>query len=74
MAGTFDHPKPVGLIRKILEITTREEDLVLDFFSGASTTADAMLRLNRDDGGSRNSVLVELRNRLRKRSILPSPK
>jgi adenine-specific DNA-methyltransferase len=60
MAGTFDHPKPVGLIRKILEITTREEDLVLDFFSGASTTADAMLRLNHDDGGSRNFILVQL--------------
>jgi len=60
MAGTFDHPKPVGLIRKILEITTREDDLILDFFSGASTTADAMLRLNHDDGGSRNFILAQL--------------
>ena len=60
LGGTFDHPKPTGLIRKVLEISTLEDDLVLDFFSGASTTADAVLQLNRDDGGSRNFIMVQL--------------
>lgn len=60
LGGVFDHPKPVGLIRKILEITTREDDLVLDFFSGACTTAEAVIRLNRDDGGTRNFIMVQL--------------
>lgn len=60
LGGYFDHPKPIGLIRKILEITTSEEDLVVDFFAGASTTAHAVLELNRDDGASRNFVMVQL--------------
>jgi adenine-specific DNA-methyltransferase len=60
LGGTFDHPKPVGLITKLLEITTSSDDLVLDFFSGASTTAHAVLQLNHDDGGSRNFIMVQL--------------
>jgi adenine-specific DNA-methyltransferase len=60
LGAYFDHPKPIGLIRKILEITTSEEDLVVDFFAGSSTTAHAVLELNRDDGASRNFVMVQL--------------
>jgi adenine-specific DNA-methyltransferase len=60
LGGTFDHPKPVGLVKKVLEITTKADDLVLDFFSGASTTADAVMQLNREDGGERNFIMVQL--------------
>jgi len=60
MAGIFDHPKPVGLVKKILEITTSPDDLILDFFSGASTTADAVMQLNKEDSGDRNFILVQL--------------
>lgn len=56
----FDTPKPVGLIRRMLEITTGKDDLVVDFFSGSGTTAQAVLELNASDGGSRRYILVQL--------------
>ena len=57
----FDFPKPTGLIRKLAEIATQSDDLVLDFFAGSGTTAHAILELNReeDDNGNRRYALVE---------------
>ena len=56
----FDYPKPVRLLKKIIQIGTHENSLVLDFFSGSATTAHAMMRLNFEDNGNRKFILVQL--------------
>ena len=56
----FDGPKPVGLIRRCLEIATAADNIVLDFFAGSGTTAHAVLDLNAQDGGNLKFVLVQL--------------
>ena len=60
--GVFDNPKPTGLIKRILQLSTSpsDEDIVLDFFAGSCTTADAVLDLNQEDGGNRKFVCVQL--------------
>lgn len=55
-----DTPKPVELIKRILQISSSGDDLVADFFAGAGTTAQAVLELNREDGGRRSLIAVEL--------------
>lgn len=61
----FDTPKPVRLIRRILELGTSGDgdDIVLDFFAGSGSTAAAVLQANAEDGGSRRFVLVNLPER-----------
>lgn len=56
----FDYPKPTEVIKKILEIGTNSNDLILDFFSGSSTTAHAVMQLNAEDGGSRKFIMIQL--------------
>ncbi len=56
----FDTPKPVRLIRRMLELTTDPDSIVLDFFAGSGTTAEAVLQLNHDDGGNRRFIVVQL--------------
>lgn len=58
----FDTPKPVRLIQRIVQIATNEGDLVLDFFSGSATTAQAVMQYNAsaDDGGKRRFMLVQI--------------
>ena len=58
--AVFDTPKPVPLIRRMIEIGGSEEGLVLDFFAGSGTTAEAVWRQNMADGGSRKVILVQL--------------
>ncbi|HEX5398361.1 MAG TPA: DNA methyltransferase, partial [Verrucomicrobiae bacterium] len=53
-------PKPVQLIQKFLQINGDRDDLVFDFFAGSATTAQALYELNRQDGGERRFVLVQL--------------
>ncbi|WP_462399855.1 site-specific DNA-methyltransferase [Lacticaseibacillus pantheris] len=60
----FDFPKPVSLIQKIISIATKEDDLVLDFFSGSSTTAEAVMQQNQLDSGTRNYIMVQLPEKL----------
>ena len=59
-ADVFDNPKPVRLIRRILEIATDKDSLVLDSFAGSGTTGHAVLDLNKADGGNRRFILVEM--------------
>lgn len=54
----FVTPKPVRLIERILCIATNPGDIVLDFFAGSGTTAQAVLNLNKEDGGQRRFILV----------------
>ncbi len=56
----FDYPKPVKLMKRMLEVITKSNDLILDFFSGSSTTAQAVMELNREDEGSRKFIMVQL--------------
>ncbi|MCX6252042.1 MAG: site-specific DNA-methyltransferase [Bacteroidetes bacterium] len=56
----FPFPKPVNLVKKLIQQSTKEQDIVLDFFSGSGTTAQAKLELNKEDGGNRKFILVQL--------------
>lgn len=60
LAPYFDHPKPVGLIKKALQIGTEDGDLILDFFAGSGTTAQAVLELNEEEGNNRQFILIQL--------------
>jgi adenine-specific DNA-methyltransferase len=56
----FDNPKPVNFIKKLVQYTTNEDDIVLDFFAGSGTTAHAVMELNQEDNGNRKYILVQL--------------
>jgi adenine-specific DNA-methyltransferase len=56
----FDSPKPSSLIKKLLSLSTNSNSTVLDFFAGSSTTADAVMQLNAEDGGHRKFIMVQL--------------
>src|SRR3989344_1696238 len=53
----FDNPKPLELIQYLLQISTKPNSLVLDFFAGTGTTGQAVLELNKNDKGSRKFIL-----------------
>ena len=56
----FDYPKPVYLLRRIFEMINLEDDIILDFFSGSSTTAHAVMQMNAEDNGKRKFIMVQL--------------
>ena len=56
----FNNPKPAALIRDFFDFCIDDNDLVLDFFAGSATTAQAVLALNREDGGNRKFIMVQL--------------
>lgn len=56
----FDTPKPYELIKRMLEIASNADSLILDFFSGSATTAHAVMQLNAEDGGHRKFIMVQL--------------
>lgn len=56
----FITPKPTRLVRRILQLATDEDSLILDSFAGSGTTAHATLAQNAEDGGSRRFIIVEL--------------
>lgn len=58
--SVFDTPKPTKLIKQIIKIACKDDDIVLDFFSGSATTADAVLQLNSADLGHRKYIMVQL--------------
>ena len=58
--AAFDTPKPLGLIRRVIEVATEQDSLVLDSFAGSGTTGHAVLAANRHDGGNRRFILVEM--------------
>ena len=57
--ATFETPKSVDLIQRVLQIATDKNSIVLDSFAGSGTTAHAVLKLNAQDGGTRRFILVE---------------
>ena len=56
----FDYPKPMEMIKRILEMASKEDSIVMDFFSGSATTAHAVMQLNAEDGGNRKFIMVQL--------------
>jgi adenine-specific DNA-methyltransferase len=56
----FDTPKPINLIEDFLQIATNPNSIILDSFAGSGTTAHAVLNLNKQDGGNRKFILIEM--------------
>lgn len=56
----FPSPKSPWLIKTLIQTSTGESDYVLDFFAGSGTTAEAVMRLNAEDGGQRRFILVQI--------------
>lgn len=59
--GVFDGPKPVRLLQTLLKIgNVKDNDIILDFFSGSATTAHAVMHMNSEDNGNRKFILIQL--------------
>lgn len=60
----FSYPKPVSLVQELVAgmtiFSSKENDIILDFFSGSATTAHAVMQLNAEDGGNRKFIMVQL--------------
>jgi adenine-specific DNA-methyltransferase len=59
-AELFDFPKPVGLLKALIAQGAQKDDIILDFFAGSCTTAQAVLEINCEDGGNRKFICVQL--------------
>lgn len=62
MSKWFDYTKPTSLIKVLVNMICKLDDsaIVMDFFSGSATTADAVMQLNAEDGGNRKFIMVQL--------------
>lgn len=58
--GIFSYSKPVQLIKRLLQIGSNKDSIILDFFAGTSTTAQAVMQLNSEDGGARKYIMCTL--------------
>ncbi len=58
--AAFDTPKPRRLVEFVLRVAADKDALILDSFAGSGTTAHAVLSMNKEDGGSRRFILVEV--------------
>ncbi len=60
--NVFETPKPIDLTKKLIKLVSKKvsEDIILDFFAGSGTMAQAILDLNQEDGGNRKFILVQL--------------
>ena len=56
----FDYPKALALIQSVISAISDENAIILDSFAGSGTTAHAVLNLNKEDGGNRKFILVEM--------------
>jgi len=67
-AGVFDFPKPVELLSEVVRIGSMEDSLIMDFFSGSGTLAEAVYVVNSEDGGSRKYISIQLPEQLVEKS------
>lgn len=58
--GIFDYTKPVKLMKRLLQIGSNDGDIILDFFSGSATMAQAIMELNDENSGKRKFIMVQL--------------
>lgn len=56
--GEFDYPKPVEFLKRIIQISSKKDSIILDFFAGSGTTGQAVTELNAEDGGTRKFILA----------------
>ncbi len=67
----FDNPKPTELVKRIIKMTSDDKNaIILDSFAGSGTTGHAVLDLNKEDGGKRKFILVELEEKIAKEVII----
>lgn len=59
-SSVFDYSKPTALLKVLTQYSTKDNDIILDFFSGSATTAHAVMQLNAEDGGNRKFIMVQL--------------
>jgi len=62
--SVFITPKPLNLMKRILEISTNQDSIILDSFAGSGTTGHAVLAQNKADNGSRRFILVEMDSKI----------
>lgn len=60
----FDNPKPSNLIKYLVNLASNKNGIILDFFSGSATTADAVMQLNKEDNGNRKYILVQVEQKI----------
>jgi adenine-specific DNA-methyltransferase len=65
----FDHPKPTITLKHLVEISTESNDTILDFFSGSSSSAHAVLSLNAEDNGNRKFIQVQISEETKENSL-----
>ena len=65
----FDYPKPVEMLQRICEMGSNPDDIILDFFSGSSTTAHAVMKLNSLDDGKRKFIMIQLPEKTKSDSV-----
>ncbi len=56
----FENPKPTDFLKRLITISCSSDELILDFFAGSGTTADAVLNMNSDDLANRKFILVQI--------------
>ena len=56
----FAYPKPVKLIQRAIQLYSNENSVIMDFFAGSATTAEAVMQQNIEDGGNRKFIMVQL--------------
>ena len=66
--NVFSFPKPVFLLRYLVQSMVKNNEIVLDFFSGSATTAHAVMKLNSEDGGTRKYIMVQIPEKTRENS------
>ena len=64
--NVFETPKPIGLIKRFVLLSCEKDAIILDSFAGSGTTGQAVLDLNKEDGGNRKFILVELEDKVAK--------
>jgi len=62
----FPKPKPVGAIKRVFQLCTKNHDIILDFFAGSGTTGHAVMQLNAEDNGNRKFILCQIDEPLKK--------
>lgn len=65
----FDNPKSINLLKKIIKFSTNEDDVILDFFAGSGSTAQAIFEVNEENESNRKFVLIEQMDYLNKVTI-----
>ena len=65
----FDYPKPVPLIKRCLELYGDSNSVIMDFFAGSGTTAEAVMQLNTEDKGNRQYILVQFPEKIKESSV-----